>query len=100
VATQRVTAEVPQERPTQSSRHGRQGSLFRKYVLVFAALIGIALLASALVESYLSYQRIRTEVGTAQRREAGVVADKIGQFVGEVEDQIAWALVPVWATGP
>jgi signal transduction histidine kinase len=68
-----------------------QGPLFRKYVLVFVAVIGGMLIATSLTELYFSYRENKAALVRLQREKAAAAAVRIEQFVREIEGQIAWA---------
>ncbi len=68
-----------------------RGPLFRKYVLVFAAVIGGMLIATSLIELYFSYRENRAALVRLQQEKASAAAVRIEQFVHEIEEQIAWA---------
>jgi signal transduction histidine kinase/HAMP domain-containing protein len=67
-----------------------RGRLFRKYVVLFVALVTGALVTSGLVEIYFSYQENKTGLVRIQREKAEAAASKIEQFIKEIESQIGW----------
>ncbi|MGH7406630.1 MAG: GAF domain-containing protein, partial [Candidatus Methylomirabilales bacterium] len=73
-----------------------RGNLFRKYVVLFVALVSGALLASGLIEIYFSYQENKTALVRIQREKAEAAASKIEQFVREIEHQIGWTAGSPW----
>ena len=73
-----------------------QGRLFRKYVLIFVTLVSGALLTSALIEIYFSYQENKTALIRVQREKALAAASKIEQFIKEIERQVGWTTQPQW----
>ncbi|HET9314426.1 MAG TPA: HAMP domain-containing histidine kinase, partial [Vicinamibacteria bacterium] len=69
-----------------------RGRLFWKYVVLFVALVSGVLLASGLVELYFSYQEHKAALVALQREKAAAAANRIEQFLHEVERPIAfWA---------
>ncbi len=76
-----------------------RGRLFRKYTLVFVALLSATLLAGGLVQGYFSYRESRTALGRIQREQAVTAATRIEQFVGETERRIRSAQPPVGVGG-
>lgn len=66
--------------------------LFRKYALLFAGVVAAALVVSGLLEILFSYQDQRRSLEILQREQARFAAERIGQFVKDVEEQIAWTL--------
>ncbi len=77
----------------------RQGHLFRKYVVIFVALVTGALLTSGLVEIYFSFQENKQALVHLQREKAASAAATIEQFIREIERQIGWTIQPPWAAG-
>ena len=98
-AVQAVGPPATKDEAYRLSLRGRRGSLFQKYALVFVILVGGALLTSSGIDLYFTYQETLTALGRLQRREALAAADSVERFIGEIEDQIAWAAQPVWAAG-
>ena len=66
--------------------------LFRKYALLFSALVSAALIASGLVETYFSYHETRAALLRIQREKAEAAAAVIERYVREVEAQIGWTM--------
>jgi signal transduction histidine kinase/methyl-accepting chemotaxis protein len=75
-----------------------RGRLFWKYVVLFVILVSGALVTSALVEIYFSYQENKTALVRIQREKAESAASKIEQFIKEIERQIGWTAQPVWGS--
>jgi signal transduction histidine kinase/DNA-binding response OmpR family regulator len=65
-----------------------RGRLFRKYVVVFVALVGGMLMASSLVDLYFSYQETKRAIVRVERAKATAAAARIEQFVTEIERHI------------
>jgi hypothetical protein len=68
--------------------------LFRKYVLVFVAVIGGMLIARGLIELYISYRDNKASLVRLQREKAAAAAVRIEHFIREIEGQIGWASHP------
>lgn len=83
----------------QHPRPGYRASLFRKYVIIFAALVSGVLLASGLLETYFFYRENRAVLVRVQREQAAGAAFRIAQFVTDIERQIGATLPPPGA-GP
>ena len=90
----RLAGEEPGE-PTNRVPGG--GRLFRKYVALFVAVVTVALLANGLIEIWFSYQELRTELMRAQRAQAEAAAEKISEFVREIEGQLGWMAQLPWS---
>ena len=71
--------------------------LFRKYALLFGALVSAVLIASGLVETYFSYQETRSALLQIQREKARAAAAVIERFVKEVEAQLGWTMHAAFA---
>ena len=76
------------------------GRLSRKYAVVIAGLVTVALLVSGLVEIYFSYQEHTQALILVQREKAVAAAARIETFVRELERQLGWVTHPVMVTGP
>jgi signal transduction histidine kinase/CheY-like chemotaxis protein len=72
------------------ARRGR-GHLFPKYVALFLAVVAIALVPNGIMDVWLSYQEQKDLLFRIQREQAKSAAEKIGQFVKEIEGQMSWA---------
>ena len=70
--------------------------LFRKYVLLFVAVVSIALITNGLFEIYFTYQQHKETQTRIQREQAEAAAAKIGQFIKEIEGQIGWTTQLPW----
>jgi signal transduction histidine kinase len=72
----------------------RRGSLFRKYVIYFVALVSAALIVSGLVGLYFTYQENKAALLTLQREKAAAAASRIEAYVQEIEHQLGWMRLP------
>src|ERR1700761_707825 len=66
------------------------GRLFHKYVFVLL-VVGLALLPSNILDVWFSYDEQQDLLVQIQREQAKAAAEKIGQFVREIEGQLGWA---------
>jgi signal transduction histidine kinase len=73
---------------------GRGGRLFRKYFLLILALVCGALLASGAIGVYFSYREHKDALASLQREKAVAAAARIGQFIQQIERQLAYAALP------
>ena len=76
--------------------HARSGRLFRKYAAIFVGAVCLALVTNGAFEMWFSYQEQRALLVQIQRGEAESAASKIGQFVDEIETQMAWVTPFPW----
>jgi signal transduction histidine kinase/CheY-like chemotaxis protein len=77
-----------------------RSQLFRKYVTLFVLAIGIALLASGMVEVWTSYRDHTAWLVRIQSEQAEAAANKIGQFIEQIEAQIGWTTQFSWSEEP
>src|SRR3974390_725909 len=75
------------------------GPLFRKYVVLFLAVVFVVLLINGLFEIGFAYQQHRDSLVRIQREQAEAAAAKIGQFIKEIESQVGWTTQLPWSTG-
>ena len=85
-------ADTGAEPPEGDGSATPRSRLFRKYALMFSALVSTVLIASGLVEVYFSYQETKSALLHIQRAKAEAAAAVIKQFVKEVEAQVGWTL--------
>src|SRR5215831_20891498 len=71
-----------------------RGRLFRKYLLLILTLVTIALLASGAISIYFTYQENKAALATLQHEKALAAASRIEQYVGQIEQQLAYAALP------
>ncbi len=78
-------------------RLGRRGRLFRKYAAMFVAVTSLALAVNGLSDIWFSYQEQRALLIRIQRGQAEAAAEKITQFLKDIEGQLAWATQLPWS---
>ena len=71
--------------------------LFIKYVLLFVAVVSLALIANGAFDVYFSYREQKASLVRIQREQAEAAAGKIGQFISEIESQIGWTTQLPWS---
>src|ERR1051325_1442656 len=67
-----------------------RGRLFRKYVAFLLAVVALALIPNALLDVWFAYEQVRSLLFRIQSEQVSSAADKIGQFVKEIEGQLSW----------
>jgi len=82
-------------RPARAPRV--RGRLFRKYVVLFVAVVSIVLLANGLLEIWFSYQDHEASLIRLQQEQAESAAAKLGEFVTEIESQVGWTTQLSWS---
>jgi len=64
--------------------------LFRKYVVLFVAVVSLALAINGASDIWFSYQEQQALLFRIQRGQAQSAADKISQFVSEITAGLTW----------
>jgi signal transduction histidine kinase len=77
-----------------ASRPAVRGRLFRKYLLLILSLVTIALLVSGGTSVYFSYQENKAALASLQQEKAVAAAARIGQYVQQITQQLAYASLP------
>jgi GAF domain-containing protein len=75
-------------------RRTSRGRLFRKYLLLILSLVTIALLASGAISLYFTYQETKASLASLQHEKALAAASRIEQYIGRIEQQLAYAALP------
>src|SRR6201747_2159243 len=83
--------EVPAAGPKIRSR------LFTKYVALFVAVVGVALLSNGIFEVFFYYREHKAALIRIQHEQAEAAAAKIGQFIKEIESQLGWPTQLPWS---
>lgn len=73
--------------------------LFLKYVALFVAVVGLALLTNGIFEVFFYYREHRAALVRIQHEQAEAAAAKISQFVKEIESQLGWTVQLPWSAG-
>jgi len=74
-----------------------RGRLFLKYAGLFVAVVSLALLTNGLFEIWFSYQEHKASLARIQKVQAESAAEKIAQFIKEIENQIGWTTQMHWS---
>ena len=90
-----IGADTP---PTPASRP--RGRLSRKYVLLFVGLVGVALLVNSGFDFWFSYQENKEALIRIQQEKADAAAQRIEEFIDEIQRQIGWTTHAQWAAAP
>ena len=73
--------------------------LFTKYVALFVAVVGVALLSNGIFEVFFYYREHKVALIRIQREQAEAAAAKISQFIKEIESQLGWTTQLPWSAG-
>ena len=74
-------------------------SLVRKYALLFIALVGVTLIVNSALDFWFSYKENQAALIRVQQEKADAAAQRIEEFVEEIESQIGWTTHAQWAAG-
>jgi signal transduction histidine kinase len=87
-----------QARPTMGASIVRS-RLFIKYTGLFVAVVVLALLANGAFEVWFTYQEHKGSLISIQQQQAVAAADKIGEFITQIESQVGWTTQLPWTDG-
>ena len=71
--------------------------LFVKYVALLVTLVVLALVANGAFEVWFSYQEQKASLIDAERERALAAADKIEQFISEINREVGWTTQLPWS---
>jgi len=73
------------------------GPLLWKYVGLFLAVVCVALLSNGVFEIIFSYRQHSDALVGIQREQANGAAERIGQFISEIVNQMGWTTQLTWS---
>ncbi len=73
--------------------------LFIKYVALFVSVVVLALLANGAFEVWFSFQEQKSSLINIQHQQAKAAADKIEEFVTQIQSQLGWTTQLPWTSG-
>ena len=76
--------------------HQPRGTLLRKYLLALLLAVGLPLFAYSVVNVVFVYRQHRATLAEVQHLQAQAAAQRIAQFVREIEGQLQWATHVSW----
>jgi signal transduction histidine kinase len=91
-----AAAVVPAVAPAGTRIRSR---LFTKYVALFVAVVGVALLSNGIFEVFFYYREHKAALVRIQHEQAEAAAAKISQFIKEIESQLGWTTQLPWSAG-
>jgi signal transduction histidine kinase len=91
-----VVDAAPAGRPSGTKIRSR---LFTKYVALFVAVVGVALLSNGIFEVFFYYREHKAALIRIQHEQAEAAAAKISQFIKEIESQLGWTTQLSWSGG-
>jgi signal transduction histidine kinase len=96
LAASPVAEAAPEAKPAGTKIRSR---LFTKYVALFVAVVGVALLSNGIFEVFFYYREHKAALIRIQHEQAEAAAAKIGQFIKEIESQLGWTTQLPWSPG-
>ena len=75
------------------------GPLFRKYVLLFIAVVCVALISNGIFEVAFSYREHKASLIRIQGEQAAAAAKEIDQFIEAIKSQVGWTTQLPWSAG-
>ncbi len=94
LAASPVPGVAPAARPAKT---GIRSRLFAKYVALFVAVVGVALLSNGIFEVFFYYREHKAALIRIQHEQAEAAAAKISQFIKEIESQVGWTTQLPWS---
>ena len=88
--TQAKLANTPRAAPWRLN-------LSRKFTLAFIGLVTFVLLSNGAISLWLSFTQGKAVAVRLQQEKANAAAERINQFVGEIEQQVGWSTGDEWA---
>jgi signal transduction histidine kinase/CheY-like chemotaxis protein len=74
-----------------------RGGLFRKYVVMFVAIVSLALAINGASDIWFSYHEQQDLLVRIQREQVKSAVDKIGQFLNEITAGLSWETQLSWS---
>jgi two-component system NtrC family sensor kinase len=78
----------------------RRVALSLKFTLAFIGLVSFVLIVNGAVSFWLSYDEAKRSAVRVQQEKAQAAADRIDQFIAEIEQQMGWTTHAEWARTP
>ena len=102
--TTAVEARTPGDGATATGgaapKVGPRRRLFAKYAFALVGLVSLVLLVNGLLGVWFSYGEAGDAAIRLQREKADAAAQRIGDFIAEIEKQIGWTTATQWASSP
>jgi GAF domain-containing protein/HAMP domain-containing protein len=102
--TTAVDARIPADGATavggRTPKVGPRRRLFAKYAAALVGLVSLVLLINGSLDVWLSYDEARDAAIRLQREKADAAAQRIEEFIAEIEKQIGWTTATQWASSP
>ena len=89
----------PDDAASPSSTSIVRSRLFVKYVALLITVVVLALIANGAFEVWFSYREHKSALIETQRLEAQAAADKIEEFITQIDSQVGWTTQLPWTDG-
>jgi signal transduction histidine kinase len=90
-------AASPSE-PTMAAAARWRPSLAQKFAVAFLGLVAAVLVINGAIDMAIIWRDARTQAAQVQQEKATAAADRVVQFVSEIEQQLGWTTRPEWAS--
>src|SRR5215469_11361043 len=85
---------------THAPKAGPRRRLFAKYASALVGLVSLVLLINGSLNLWFSYGEATDAAVRLQREKAVAAAQRIEEFIAEIEKQIGWTTATQWASAP
>jgi GAF domain-containing protein/two-component sensor histidine kinase len=96
----RIRADDAAAMDTRAPRAGPRRRLFAKYAAALVGLVSLVLLINGSLDVWFSYDEAKDAAIRLQREKADAAAQRIEEFIAEIERQIGWTTATQWASSP
>ena len=90
-------AATPMEMPVATATKRITLSLAQKFAIAFLGLVAAVLLINGAINMTLTYRDARVQAVKVQQEKANAAAERVVQFVTEIEQQLGWTTRAEWA---
>src|SRR5467141_5266456 len=95
-----VDGAAAERKRVPSARRGPRRRLFAKYAAALVGLVSLVLLINGSLNLWFSYDEATDAAIRLQREKAVAAAQRIEEFIAEIEKQIGWTTATQWASAP
>ena len=96
----RIPADGAAAAGTRAPKAGPRRRLFAKYAAALVGLVGLVLLVNGILNVWFSYHEARDAAIRLQHEKADAAAQRIEDYIAEIEKQIGWTTATQWASSP
>jgi len=84
--------------PVPVKASGWRLSLAQKFAIAFLGLVAAVLVINGAIDMAFIWRDARTQAASAQQEKANAAAERVVQFVTDIEQQLGWTTRPEWAS--